>query len=788
MTCLFLTLLHVVPTSPPPSIVHFIPLNYISNHHPYTLSPFKPINHTPRLPSGCPLPTLCLPFAYPLHTLHCLCTIPTLSPPPYLCQNCGDELLVVSSPFGLVSPAVFRNSVSKGIISNIIRPEGSLLLTDARCLPGSEGGSVWELPAAADAGRHGGSEAAVSLPPVLLGIVAPPLRRADGTTVELNLVIATDTFAAHLERCIPGRLPVCPPRSPHNLYAGELLGNSAVAFGLHAARPSVAMIRVGSSWGTAIVVSDAGHMITCAHVVRPFLEVPSQQTAGVVPGAANGSECECSRGCDRGHGDGGSGGGGCGSGCSDIESDRGSSNGSGNAHRRHRRQASGTAGRCGLSGEPCAGTMAAERPQLKRGYRVQVRFDGATTSQSTGESAAWLPARLLHVCAGTVDAALLVLDQRQPHRTLPLGVRPVRMVSHCECDNAGIGNGVVGGSVGSVGGVRVGGSMARLAPSLVGKTDVTGSMSAGVAAALAPAASGVVAHTICPAHPHAGRSLVVGETVMVLGHALFGPLSNLDASACVGALARCVHLQGRPALLQSSAQVYRGHSGGMLLRVIDDVGGDGGNGGGDGGGMTPRCELIGLVTSNARHSSGDIIPSINFSLPLHILAPMFDAALTGRSRRRRRESGRGSGSGGDGSAERRDGTHDNSNDNYNDSDGGGDHEDSDGGDGGDGSTDDALLQLDRFAVEDEAMHALWQLDDVIDADDSWEYDGHGGSDRTTRVGEGGKTAGGNGQSAAVLDPVAERLAQMRALLPKGAAAAAVEGGGGDGGGAVVARL
>jgi len=52
----------------------------------------------------------------------------------------GNAVYVVGTPFGNLSPAVFMNSISKGVLSNTA---GDLLLTDARCIPGTEGGAIY---------------------------------------------------------------------------------------------------------------------------------------------------------------------------------------------------------------------------------------------------------------------------------------------------------------------------------------------------------------------------------------------------------------------------------------------------------------------------------------------------------------------------------------------------------------------------------------------------------------------------------------------------------------------
>ena len=55
----------------------------------------------------------------------------------------GASVFVVSTPFGNLSPEVFMNSVSSGIVSNLAGEKEMLILTDARCIPGSEGGAIY---------------------------------------------------------------------------------------------------------------------------------------------------------------------------------------------------------------------------------------------------------------------------------------------------------------------------------------------------------------------------------------------------------------------------------------------------------------------------------------------------------------------------------------------------------------------------------------------------------------------------------------------------------------------
>ncbi|KAI5080606.1 hypothetical protein GOP47_0003789 [Adiantum capillus-veneris] len=102
-----------------------------------------------------------------------------------------------------------------------------------------------------------------------------------------------------------------------------------------------------------------------------------------------------------------------------------------------------------------------------------------------------------------------------------------------------------------------------------------------------------------------------GTTAIVIGHGLFGPRSDLCPSVSAGVVSRVVRagsLPGSPqeefpAMLETTAAVHPGGSGGA---VVNENG-----------------HLIGLVTSNARHSGGAVIPHLNFSIPYASLKPIF---------------------------------------------------------------------------------------------------------------------------------------------------------------------
>lgn len=57
----------------------------------------------------------------------------------------GNFVYIESSPFGSASPEIFLNSLSHGIICNFNPEKGEVLLTDARCIIGSEGAPVFAV-------------------------------------------------------------------------------------------------------------------------------------------------------------------------------------------------------------------------------------------------------------------------------------------------------------------------------------------------------------------------------------------------------------------------------------------------------------------------------------------------------------------------------------------------------------------------------------------------------------------------------------------------------------------
>ncbi|KAF3828167.1 peroxisomal leader peptide-processing protease-like isoform X1 [Mirounga leonina] len=158
----------------------------------------------------------------------------------------GAPLLACGSPFGAFCPDIFLNTLSRGVLSNAAGP---LLLTDARCLPGTEGGGVF-------AARPAGA---------LVALVAAPLCWKAREWVGLTLLCAA-TPLLRAARAALGRLGP----GTHAL-AALLPPEMGAPWGLPLRDPgppwaaAAVLVECGTVWGSGVVVAPR-LVVTCRHV------------------------------------------------------------------------------------------------------------------------------------------------------------------------------------------------------------------------------------------------------------------------------------------------------------------------------------------------------------------------------------------------------------------------------------------------------------------------------------------------------------------------------------------
>ncbi|RUP42725.1 hypothetical protein BC936DRAFT_138167 [Jimgerdemannia flammicorona] len=177
----------------------------------------------------------------------------------------GRPLLLYSSPFGLVTPLVLSNMVSRGIVSNIVavvrEPHGidktsvALMVTDVRVLPGMEGASCFYYD-----GANGGEFA---------GMAMVPIRRKDGDPVDLALIIPARTILSAVEPFLSFSSSLSPSPSAVRIAATDR--DAALA----RTRSAVVLIAVNNTWASGVIVSEDGYILTSAHIFYEFLEEES---------------------------------------------------------------------------------------------------------------------------------------------------------------------------------------------------------------------------------------------------------------------------------------------------------------------------------------------------------------------------------------------------------------------------------------------------------------------------------------------------------------------------------
>nr|DAD21000.1 TPA_asm: hypothetical protein HUJ06_022463 [Nelumbo nucifera] len=420
-----------------------------------------------------------------------------ISPP----SKRGDLLLAMGSPFGILSPVHFLNSISAGSVANCYPPNtynSSLLMADIRCLPGMEGAPVF--------GEHAN----------LIGILTRPLRQRAGSA-EIQLVIPWEAVVTAMSDSLPNQ-PQKMKGIIHYKEDGDVVGkgcstNSCDTSGffnpiyehryshcsppvpVEKAMPSIALITIDDgAWASGVLLNNHGLILTNAHLLEPW-RFAKRSVRGHKDGnpsaallmSSNRSMATWHENCDG------------------LETVKISDASVGDKYSEYK-----------LSSI------------YKRYRRIRARLDHMDTWM-------WCDARVVYVSKGPLDIALLQLE------SVPTQLCPM------------------------------------------------------------------VPDFTCPSP---------GSEAHVIGHGLFGPRcvarvvkAEIPLHSCESNLPNSIATMHHnapkevPVMLETTASVHPGGSGGAVVNS-------------DG-------HMIGLVTSNARHSGGTVIPHLNFSIPCAALEPIF---------------------------------------------------------------------------------------------------------------------------------------------------------------------
>ncbi|XP_018418421.1 PREDICTED: peroxisomal leader peptide-processing protease isoform X1 [Nanorana parkeri] len=170
----------------------------------------------------------------------------------------GSAVFACSSPFGSFYPDIFLNTVSKGVLSNTAGDGNVVMLTDARCLPGSEGGGVFLF----ENGRlH------------LVGIIVTPLCWKANEWVGLTLACSISHIIDNIIKAL-GKADIPMKKE----LAALEMGHCIVDKPKRGARPLEHLMAVavlvdsGQSWGSGVLLKPK-LVLTCRHVVRDSSKV-----------------------------------------------------------------------------------------------------------------------------------------------------------------------------------------------------------------------------------------------------------------------------------------------------------------------------------------------------------------------------------------------------------------------------------------------------------------------------------------------------------------------------------
>ncbi|XP_062926650.1 peroxisomal leader peptide-processing protease [Mobula hypostoma] len=157
------------------------------------------------------------------------------------CLMKGQPLFCCASPFASFCNEIFMNTFSKGIVSNLAGERNAMILTDARCLPGTEGGGTYII-----------SQDLY----YLAGLIVAPLCWKANEWVGLTLVCSVTCILEAIGRIMNGFEILGPP----SLTA---LGSQ----GLTQLLGSVALLESNRVWGSGVLVSPR-LIVTCRHVLN----------------------------------------------------------------------------------------------------------------------------------------------------------------------------------------------------------------------------------------------------------------------------------------------------------------------------------------------------------------------------------------------------------------------------------------------------------------------------------------------------------------------------------------
>lgn len=163
----------------------------------------------------------------------------------------GCPVVACGTPFGSNCLDLFISTLSRGIVSNLAGEDNAVILTDARCLPGTEGGGLFVVEAS-DSVR-------------LAGLIVSPFGWKANEWIGLSLVCSVHLIFRNMIDCTSAQDLL----RDVWLHPGEVcLHNSNTTQESKAVKyPTVCFVDSGKFWGSGVVVTSK-LVVTCRHVVN----------------------------------------------------------------------------------------------------------------------------------------------------------------------------------------------------------------------------------------------------------------------------------------------------------------------------------------------------------------------------------------------------------------------------------------------------------------------------------------------------------------------------------------
>ena len=198
----------------------------------------------------------------------------------------GETVFIVGTPFGGECPSVFYNSLSKGIVSNVVGTNSELMITDARCVSGCEGCPVYLKRSHAESikdnaaygivlapfcwrnGEWIGITVTASLEYILRNLLTRLSRNIALTSQNLQgVLLGISNYQAKLQNPRNAIVKLNQERNPSVTHSSQgCLGSQDI---VKTALCSVVMVLCGNTWGSGIIIDTENCLIaTCSHIIQ----------------------------------------------------------------------------------------------------------------------------------------------------------------------------------------------------------------------------------------------------------------------------------------------------------------------------------------------------------------------------------------------------------------------------------------------------------------------------------------------------------------------------------------